>query len=114
MYDKLIELENLLKNNNVNEALIKINLLKEELNPSKETINQDITKEDVDKKIEEFQQKDVLNEPVVFEFLKENYDKYILDTDRINRLNSFNLETEQDIKPQTLMPDFIKKQLGNM
>ena len=50
----------------------------------------------------------------VFEFLKENYDKYISDTDRINRLNSFNLETEQDIKPQTLMPDFIKKQLGNM
>lgn len=114
MYDKLIELENLLKNNNVDEALIKINLLKEELNPSKETINQDITKEDVDKKIAEFQQKDVLNEPIIFEFLKENYDKYILDTDRINRLNSFNLETEQDIKPQTLMPDFIKKQLGNM
>ena len=113
MYDKLIELENLLKNNNVDEALIKINLLKEELNPSKEE-KVEVSKEDVDKKIEEFQQKDVLNEPVVFEFLKENYDKYILDTDRINRLNSFNIETEQDIKPQTLMPDFIKKQLGNM
>lgn len=113
MYDKLIELENLLKNNNVDEALIKINLLKEELNPSKEE-KVEVSKEDVDKKIEEFQQKDVLNEPVVFEFLKENYDKYISDTDRINRLNSFNLETEQDIKPQTLMPDFIKKQLGNM
>ena len=114
MYDKLIELENLLKNNNVDEALIKINLLKEELNPSKETINQDITKEDVDKKIEEFQQKDVLNEPVVFEFLKENYDKYIASEERVKRLNSLNLENNQDIKPQTLMPDFIKKQLGNM
>lgn len=114
MYDKLIELENLLKNNNVNEALIKINLLKEELNPSKETINQDITKEDVDKKIAEFQQKDVLNEPVVFEFLKENYDKYIASEERVKRLNSLNLENNQDIKPQTLMPDFIKKQLGNM
>ena len=113
MYDKLIELENLLKNNNVDEALIKINLLKEELNPSKEE-KVEVSKEDVDKKIEEFQQKDVLNEPIIFEFLKENYDKYISDTDRINRLNSFNLETEQDIKPQTLMPDFIKKQLGNM
>ena len=114
MYDKLIELENLLKNNNVNEALIKINLLKEELNPSKETINQDITKEDVDKKIAELQQKDVLNEPVVFEFLKENYDKYIASEERVKRLNSLNLENNQDIKPQTLMPDFIKKQLGNM
>lgn len=114
MYDKLIELENLLKNNNVNEALIKINLLKEELNPSKETINQDITKEDVDKKIAEFQQKDVLNEPVVFEFLKENYDKYIASEERVKRLNSLNLENNQDIKPQTLMPDFIKKQLDNM
>lgn len=114
MYDKLIELENLLKNNNVNEALTKINLLKEELNPSKETINQDITKEDVDKKIAEFQQKDVLNEPVVFEFLKENYDKYIASEERVKRLNSLNLENNQDIKPQTLMPDFIKKQLGNM
>ena len=36
MYDKLTEIESLLKNNNINEALIKINSLKEEFNTNKE------------------------------------------------------------------------------
>ena len=121
MYDKLTEIESLLKNNNINEALIKINSLKEEFNKNKEntsvTNNQEqvIKKEDVDKKIKEFQEKDKLTEPIIFEFLKTNYDKYIASEDRINRLNNFDInQTNQDIKPQNLMPDFIKKQLGNM
>ena len=32
----------------------------------------------------------------------------------LSNLKELNLENNQDIKPQTLMPDFIKKQLGNM
>lgn len=118
MYDKLTEIENLLTNNNVNEALNKINLLKEEINPNKNNVNisnEDIVKkEDVDQKIKEFQEKDMLNEPIIFEFVKENYDKYMQDQERINRLNGFEFNPNQDIKPQSLMPDFIKKQLGNM
>jgi hypothetical protein len=118
MYDKLTEIENLLTNNNVNEALNKITLLKEEINPNKNNINSSneeiVKKEDVDQKIKEFQEKDILNEPIIFEFVKENYDKYMKDQERINRLNSFEFNPNQDIKPQSLMPDFIKKQLGNM
>ena len=96
------------------------NSLKEEFNTNKEntsvTNNQEqvIKKEDVDKKIKEFQEKDKLTEPIIFEFLKTNYDKYIASEDRINRLNNFDInQTNQDIKPQNLMPDFITKQLGN-
>ena len=118
MYDKLTEIENLLTNNNVNEALNKITLLKEEINPNKNNINSSneeiVKKEDVDQKIKEFQEKDILNEPIIFEFVKENYDKYMKDQERINRLNVFEFNPNQDIKPQSLMPDFIKKQLGNM
>jgi len=81
MYDKLTEIENLLTNNNVNEALNKITLLKEEINPNKNNINSSneeiVKKEDVDQKIKEFQEKDILNEPIIFEFVKaldEGYD----------------------------------------
>ena len=80
MYNKLTEIENLLTNNNVNEALNKITLLKEEINPNKNNVNisneEIVKKEDVDQKIKEFQEKDILNEPIIFEFVKENYDKY--------------------------------------
>ena len=99
MYDKLTEIENLLTNNNVNEALNKITLLKEEINPNKNNVNisnEDIVKkEDVDQKIKEFQEKDILNEPIIFEFVKENYDKYMQDQERINRLNGFEFNPNQ-------------------
>lgn len=115
MYDKLVEIENLLKINDINNALNKISILKEELKPKEHEINQEkIKKEDVDKKLKEFQEKDKLDEVIVFEFKKENYDKYISDNDRIERLNNFEFNPKQDIKPQSLMPDFMKKQLGNM
>ena len=118
MYDKLNEIENLLKSNNVNEALNKLSILKEEIKPNINTTNNtnegNVKREDIDKKLKEFQEKDILSEPIIFEFVKENYDKYIVSQDRIDRLNSFEFNPNQDIKPQTLMPDFIKKQLGNM
>ena len=39
MYDKLNEIENLLKSNNVNEALNKLSILKEEIKPNINTTN---------------------------------------------------------------------------
>lgn len=81
--------------------------------------NMNLSREETERKIKEFEEKDKLKEPLKFSFLRSNFDIYMNNPDRIKRMEEFkNPGINKPIAnvsndPHDLRPDFMKAQLQN-
>lgn len=77
--------------------------------------NKRVSAAEIERQMKEFKAKDKIDEPIIFTLIKPNYDLFINDQERNNRLNKLKLssltEDPQKVDAKTLMPDFMKKQL---